>query len=52
MLTHADNTGNAKMIDISEKKTTRRVAVAASRVSLGATAFELILKNKLEKEMF
>ena len=49
VLTHADNTGNAKMIDISEKKTTRRVAVAASRVSLGATAFELILKNKLEK---
>ena len=37
VLTHADNTGNAKMIDISEKKTTRRVAVAASRVSLGAT---------------
>ena len=49
MITHADNTANEKIIYISEKKTTRRVAVAASRVSLGATAFELILKNKLEK---
>jgi len=49
MLTHADSAGNAKMIDVSAKKTTSRVAVAASRVSLGTTAFELVLKNKMEK---
>ena len=37
------------MIDISGKETTSRVAVATSRVSLGAAAFELVLKNKVEK---
>ncbi|MDZ7548230.1 cyclic pyranopterin monophosphate synthase MoaC, partial [Clostridium perfringens] len=27
-LTHFDNNGNAKMVDISEKKETERVAIA------------------------
>jgi cyclic pyranopterin phosphate synthase len=49
VLTHTDSAGNAKMIDISGKETTSRVAVATSRVSLGAAAFELVLKNKVEK---
>ena len=34
VLTHTDSAGNAKMIDISGKETTSRVAVATSRVSL------------------
>lgn len=31
-LTHFDKSGNARMVDVSEKKETARVAIAVSRI--------------------
>ena len=34
MLTHIDNDGNAKMVDISEKNDTDRIAIASGFIKL------------------
>jgi len=48
-LTHTDDSGNAKMIDVSNKRISSRVAVASARVVLGSPAFKLVFENKLKK---
>lgn len=48
-LTHVTPEGGARMVDISEKKSSIRTAVARGRVRLGADAFHLVKKNKVDK---
>jgi cyclic pyranopterin phosphate synthase len=48
-LTHVDERGAARMVDVAEKAVTLRRAVARARVSFGAEAFRLLRANKLAK---
>lgn len=48
-MTHVDRAGRAKMVDVSEKKVTRRRAVARGRVELGREAFDRLRENRLDK---
>jgi cyclic pyranopterin phosphate synthase len=48
-LTHVDETGAVRMVDVSGKATTVRRAVARGTVSFGAVAFRLLAANKLAK---
>lgn len=41
-LTHLDNKGNARMVDVGEKQSTQRVAVASGRVRMNSETLELI----------
>jgi molybdenum cofactor biosynthesis protein MoaC len=48
-LTHVDAAGRASMVDVGGKRVTRRRAVAAGRVRLGAEAFARLAENRLAK---
>ena len=48
-LTHTDETGAARMVDVSGKATTLRHAVAKATVVFSAEAFRLLKANKLAK---
>jgi cyclic pyranopterin phosphate synthase len=48
-LTHVDETGAVRMVDVSGKGTTLRRAVALATVAFGAEAFRLLRANKLAK---
>ena len=48
-LTHVDETGAVRMVDVSGKATTLRRAVARGTVVFGAEAFRLLRANKLAK---
>ena len=48
-LSHVDDQGQARMVDISHKPTTARTAVAAGRVIVGAEALKLIRENEIRK---
>lgn len=48
-LTHLDETGAVRMVDVSGKPTTLRRAVARGTVAFGAEAFRLLRANKLAK---
>jgi len=48
-LTHVDETGAVRMVDISGKPPTLRRAVAEGMVTFGAEAFRLLAANKLAK---
>ncbi len=48
-LTHIDDRGNARMVDVSRKKITRREAVAVGTIVLGPEAFGLLLENRIPK---
>ena len=48
-LTHFDNSGNARMVDVSEKKETARVAVAVSKIRVSRETLELIEAGKIGK---
>jgi cyclic pyranopterin phosphate synthase len=48
-LTHVDDSGKASMVDVGDKPTTTRTAVASGLVLLGETAFGLVQKNGLKK---
>ena len=48
-LTHVDETGAVRMVDVSGKATTLRRAVARGTVAFGAEAFGLLRANKLAK---
>jgi cyclic pyranopterin phosphate synthase len=48
-LTHLDETGAVRMVDVSGKATTLRRAVARGTVAFGAQAFGLLRANKLAK---
>jgi cyclic pyranopterin phosphate synthase len=48
-LTHVDASGTARMVDVGDKETTRRRAVARGEVVFGAEAFRLLRANRLAK---
>jgi len=48
-LSHVGDSGMVKMVDVGSKSETSRVAVAAGRVKLGKTAFQLVAENRMKK---
>jgi cyclic pyranopterin monophosphate synthase len=48
-LTHLDESGNAQMVDVSEKADTERVAIASGEVWMRRETFELIRNGALKK---
>ncbi len=48
-LTHFDKEGKARMVDVTEKPTTSREAVASGSVSAKAATIELIKMGRVEK---
>jgi cyclic pyranopterin phosphate synthase len=48
-LSHLDQRGNARMVDIGAKNDSRRVAVAGGRVRMSAAAFELFRSGEIGK---
>lgn len=48
-LSHVDGRGRAKMVDVSAKKVTKRVAVAEGSVTMSRTAFDLVRGNAIAK---
>lgn len=49
MLTHVDEHGSVQMVDVSDKPSSSRTAVATGLVLVGETAFELIATNSVQK---
>jgi cyclic pyranopterin phosphate synthase len=47
--THFDGEGNARMVDVSAKPETVRVALAAGMVSMSASAYELVKSGTMAK---
>jgi cyclic pyranopterin phosphate synthase len=48
-LTHLDETGAARMVDVSGKAATERVAIAEGRVVMSQTTLELVLTGNAKK---
>lgn len=48
-LTHIDARGEARMVDVSDKPATERIAVAEGRVLMSAATLELILSGNAKK---
>lgn len=48
-LTHFDEHGRARMVDVTEKEKTHRKAVAMGRVRLNAETYALVIGGKLKK---
>ncbi len=48
-LTHVDEYGNVKMVDVTDKPSSVRTAVAAGRVLLGKEAFDRVSENSIAK---
>jgi cyclic pyranopterin phosphate synthase len=48
-LSHLDEQGRAKMVDVSDKDITSRIAVARGTIYMRAETLALILANKVEK---
>ena len=48
-LTHFDDTGNARMVDVGDKEVTERIAVARASVTMQAATLKLIREKKAKK---
>ena len=48
-LTHLDDNNRPKMVDVSDKKETTRVAIASGQISMSPEAFEAIIENTTKK---
>lgn len=48
-LTHADDEGRARMVDVSSKETTLRMAKATGTIGMAASTLEAIRNNSIEK---
>ncbi len=48
-LTHVDNKGQARMVDVSEKKVSERRATARARVAMQPETLRLIKEDKIKK---
>ncbi|MGE5123763.1 MAG: cyclic pyranopterin monophosphate synthase MoaC [Acidobacteriaceae bacterium] len=48
-LSHLDNAGRVKMVDVSNKDVTERVAVAKGEVIMKAETFEAVRRGKMKK---
>ncbi|MCP3943080.1 MAG: cyclic pyranopterin monophosphate synthase MoaC [Desulfobacteraceae bacterium] len=47
--THLDTQGRVRMVDVGDKKETKRVAVARGAISMEASTLDLILDEKVKK---
>ncbi len=48
-LTHLDEKNRPKMVDVSDKNNTTRIAVASGIISMSQDAFDAIISNKTKK---
>lgn len=48
-LSHIDDQGKAKMVDVGEKQTTSRTATASAVVKLSADAFDAVVRGDVKK---
>src|SRR5438093_1092876 len=48
-LTHLDDQGRARMVDVSEKEVSSRIAVARGSIHMRPETLDLILESKMEK---
>lgn len=48
-LTHLNNQGHGKMVDVSNKNETQRIALAQAKISMNAEAYEAIIHQRLKK---
>ncbi len=48
-LTHLDENDRPKMVDVSQKEDTTRVAIASGMISMSSEAFDAIVANKTKK---
>ncbi|TAL68879.1 MAG: cyclic pyranopterin monophosphate synthase MoaC [Bacteroidetes bacterium] len=48
-LTHIDNNGKSKMVDVSGKKITLRTAIASGIVKLGEKTYKAVIENNISK---
>lgn len=48
-LTHTGNSGEAQMVDVSPKESSKRTASAVCKVILGKKVFDLVLANQMAK---
>ena len=48
-LSHINEDGKASMVNINEKKITKRTAVASSKIFLNDVAYKLVIVNKSQK---
>lgn len=48
-LSHTDESGKARMVDVSEKEITARRAVARGRITMKAETLEMIRENRVKK---
>lgn len=48
-LTHLDDKNRPKMVDVSSKSETKRVAVASGEIKMSKEAYEAIISNNTKK---
>ncbi|MDF2857629.1 MAG: moaC [Neobacillus sp.] len=48
-LTHIDDNGRAKMVDVGEKEDTQRIAVAGASIQMAAETLSMIKEGKMKK---
>ncbi|KAI5345818.1 PREDICTED: cyclic pyranopterin monophosphate [Prunus dulcis] len=48
-LTHIGNKGEAQMVDVSPKESSKRTAISSGKVILGKQVFDLVLANQMAK---
>lgn len=48
-LSHVDLMGKARMVDVTKKEKTQRMAIASGRVKMKVATLELIVKNQIAK---
>lgn len=48
-LTHLDNNDRPKMVDVSSKSDTTRIAVASGKISMSQEAYDAIVQNNTKK---
>lgn len=48
-LTHLDNNNRPKMVDVSNKDETKRVAIASGQISMSSVAYNAIIENTTKK---
>jgi len=48
-LTHLDNNNRPKMVDVSDKNETKRVAIASGEIKMSQEAFDAIISNTTKK---
>ncbi|KAM2483482.1 hypothetical protein ACFX1W_041108 [Malus domestica] len=49
VLTHIGSTGEAQMVDVSPKQSSKRTAISSGKVILGKQVFDLVVANQMAK---